>query len=125
MTGRPASLLVAIVVLAVEGVGALLFAALVAALRGWVLADVRYDVEVLVAASVGFALPCLVAAAGAWAGRSWSWLVGVVIQSIVLMGVAAAIVSGGWHPALLVAIALAGTGAAALFNPATRRALGV
>ena len=50
---------------------------------------------------------------------------GVVVQSIVLLGVVVAALSGGWHPALLAAVVLGGLGAAALFSPATRRALGV
>jgi len=48
-----------------------------------------------------------------------------VAQAVVLLGVVVAGLSGGFHPALLAAVALGGIGSLALFRPETRRALGV
>jgi hypothetical protein len=125
VTSRPLPLLLAIVVLAVEGVGAIAFAVLIATVKGAVIGEVVWYVDLLAATAVAFGAPALVAMVGAWARRSWSWLVGVIVQSILLLGVAAAIVSGGWHPALVIAVALAGAGLAGLLAPVTRRVLGV
>ncbi len=125
MTNRPLPLLLAVVVLAIEGVGAIAFAVLLATVKGAVIGEVVWYVNLLAGTAVAFSVPALVATVGAWARRSWSWLVGVVVESIMLLGVAAALVSGGWHPAFLVAVALAGAGLAGLLAPVTRRALRV
>ena len=124
MTVRPPALLVALVVLLVEGVGAIAWAALLAVLMAG-FGDVDPITATTAAASALFGIAALVAAAGAWARRSWSWLVGAVVQAVLLLGVVVAGLSGAFHPALLAAVALGGLGAVALFHGATRRALGV
>jgi len=124
VTGRPLALLVALVVLLVEGVGAIAWAALLAVLMAG-FGDVDPNTAATAAASALFGVAALVAAAGAWARRSWSWPVGAVVQAVLLLGVVVAGLSGGFHPALLAAVALGGLGALALFQDATRRALGV
>jgi hypothetical protein len=125
MNHQPPELLAAVVVLVVEGIGAIGWSALmivvVAALGG----SVAMVAAMTILGAFGFGIVALAAAIGAWRRRSWSWLVGTTLQAVVLLGVVIAALSGGWHPALLVAIALALTGAAALSSPATRRALGV
>lgn len=124
MTGRPPALLVTIVVLLVEGVGAIAWVVLLAALTA-TFGDADPLTAATAAASAAFGVAALVAAGGAWARRSWSWLVGAVAQAVVLLGVVVAGLSGGFHPALLAAVALGGIGSLALFRPETRRALGV
>jgi len=47
------------------------------------------------------------------------------IQAILLLGVIVAALSGGFHSALVAAVALGGLGLVALFHGDTRRALGV
>lgn len=125
MTARPPTLLVAIVVLALEGVGAAGFGLLLVGLAGDLLGEIQPLGALLPASAIAFGVAALAAAVGAWARRSWSWLVGAVLQAVLLLGVIVAALSGGFHPALVSAIALGGLGAIALFHPDTRQALGV
>ena len=62
---RPAPLLVAIVVLAVEGIGALGIAGLMATLTGALVGDLVPYVSLPMAATVAAGVPCLIAAWGA------------------------------------------------------------
>jgi uncharacterized membrane protein YfcA len=121
---RPPALLLAVVVLALEGVGGLAWAALLAALIGS-FGDVDPITASTAVAAAVFGAAALVAAVGAWGRRTWSWPIGAVLQALVMLGVIVAGVSGGWHPALLAGVILGGLGMVALFNPETRRALGV
>ena len=125
MTSRPLALLLAVVVLAVEGVGAAGFGILLVGLAGELLAEIRPFGALLPASAIVFGVAALVAAAGTWARRSWSWLAGALVQAVLLLGVVVAGLSGGVHPALLAAVALGGLGSLALFHRDTRRALGV
>jgi hypothetical protein len=86
--------------------------------------DVDPITSLTAVASVVFGAAALVAAAGAWGRRTWSWPVGAVLQAIVMLGVIVAGLSGVLHPALLAAVVLGGLGMVALFHPETRRALG-
>ena len=125
MTARPPWLLLAIVVLALEGVGSIGFGLLLVGLAGELLAEIQPFGALLPASALAFGVAAIVAAAGAWTRRSWSWFVGAVLQAVLLFGVIVAGLSGGFHVALLAAVALGGLGAIALFHPDTRRALGV
>lgn len=125
MTARPPMLLVAVVVLALEGVGAAGFGFLLVALAGDALAEIQPLGAILPASAFAFGVAALLGAVGAWARRSWSWFVGAVVQAVLLLGVVVAGMSGGLHLALISAVALGGLGAIALFHPDTRRALGV
>jgi hypothetical protein len=125
VTARPPMLLLAAVVLALEGVGAAGFGILLVAMAGDALASIQPFGAILPTSAIAFGIAALVGAIGAWQRRSWSWFVGTVVQAVLLLGVVVAALSGGFHPALLAAVVLGGLGAAALFSPATRRALGV
>lgn len=125
MTARPAALLLAVVVLALEGVGTIGFGLLLVGLAGELLAEIQPFGVLLPASALAFGVAALVAAIGAWARRSWSWVVGSVLQAVLLLGVIVAGLSGGFHVALVAAVALGGLGAVALFHPDARRALGV
>jgi hypothetical protein len=125
VTARPPTLLAAVVVLALEGVGSVAFGLLLVGLAGDLLADIQPFGALLPASALAFGVAALAAALGAWARRSWSWFVGAVVQTVLVLGVVVAALSGGFHPALLAAVALGGLGAIALFHPDTRRALGV
>jgi hypothetical protein len=118
-------LLVAVVVLALEGVGAVGFGLLLVALAGELLAEIQPFGAMLPISSLVFGVVALAGAVGAWGRRSWSWFVGAVVQAILLLGVLVAGLSGGFHPALFSAVTLGGLGGIALFHPDTRRALGV
>jgi hypothetical protein len=118
-------LLVVVVVLALEGVGALGFGLLLVALAGELLGEIQPFGIVLPVSAIAFGVAALAGAVGAWRRRSWSWFVGAVVQAVLLLGVLVAGLSGGFHPALLSAVTLGGLGAIALFHPDTRRALGV
>lgn len=122
---RPASLLAAIVVLALEGVGAFGWAILMLVVISVLAGTVAPLVGPIIAAALAFGVACLIAAWGAWRGRSWSWPVGTVLQAVVLLATIVAALSGGWHPALLAAVALGAAGLVALLAPATRRSLSV
>jgi hypothetical protein len=125
VTNRPLPLLLAVVVLAIEGIGAIALAVLLATVKGAVLGEVVWYVNLLAATAVAFGAPALVATWGTWTGRSWSWLVATILQAIVLLAVAVATLSGGWHPALLGAVALGAAGLAGLLAASTRQALRV
>jgi hypothetical protein len=118
-------LLLAVVVLALEGVGSAAFGILLVGLAGEQLAEIQPFGVVLPASALVFGVAALAGAVGAWARRSWSWFVGAVLQAVLLLGVIVAGLSGGFHPALFAAVALGGLGSIALFHPDTRRALGV
>ena len=120
---RPAPLLLAVVVLALEGVGGLAWAAVLAALIA-TFGDADPITASTAVASVVFGAGALGAAVGAWGRRTWSWPVGAVLQALVMLGVIVAGLSGVLHPALLAAVVLGGLGMVALFHPETRRALG-
>jgi hypothetical protein len=124
-TARPLALLLAVVVLALEGVGSAGFGLLLVGLAGELLAEIQPFGALLPASALAFGVAALVAAVGAWMRRSWSWFVGAVLQAVLLLGVILAGLSGGFHAALLAAVALGGLGAIALFHGDTRRALGV
>lgn len=125
MTGRPLMLLVAVLVLAIEGVGAVGFAIFLAVLAGGLLGEIQPFGALLPASSIAFGVAAFVAAIAAWRRRSWSWVVAAAIQAILLLGVIVASLSGGFHPALAAAVALGGLGLVALLSEDTRRALGV
>jgi hypothetical protein len=122
---RPPALLLAVVVLALEGVGSAAFGLLLIGMAGELLAEVQPFGTLLPASALAFGVAALAGAVGAWARRSWSWFVGAVLQAVLLFGVIVAGLSGGFHPALGAAVALGGLGSIALFHPATRRALAV
>jgi hypothetical protein len=120
---RPLPLLLSVVVLVTEGVGALAWGMLLIGLAiGF--GDVDPITSMVIGAAAVFGVAAIAGGVGAWGRRSWGWLLGVVLQVLVLLGVVVAAVSGGWHPALLVAVALGGAGLAGLLAPASRRTLG-
>jgi branched-subunit amino acid transport protein len=123
VTARPPALLLAVVVLALEGVGAVGFGIFLAVLAGGVLEEIQPFGALLPASSIAFGVAALVAAIAAWRRRSWGWVVAAAIQAILLLGVIVAAMSGAFHPALLAAVALGGLGLVALFHEDTRQAL--
>lgn len=124
-TDRPLALLLAVVVLALEGVGSVGFGLLLVGLAGELLAEIQPFGVLLPASALAFGIAAIVAAVGAWGRRSWSWFVGAVLQAVLLFGVIVAGLSGGFHVALIAAVALGGLGAIALFHPDTRQTLAV
>lgn len=122
---RPGSLMLAVVVLAAEGVGALGWAALliivVDALGGG-LAPIG---AVAIGAGIVFGVAALVAVAGTWRRQRWAWIVAAVIQVVVLLGVVVAALSGGWHSVLTAAAALGVAGLVGVVARPTKRWLGV
>ncbi len=123
--GRPGSLVLAVVVLAAEGVGALGWVALILMVVDALGGGLAPIGAVAIGAGIVFGVAALVAAAGTWRRKRWSWLVATVIQVVVLLGVVVAALSGGWHSALTAAVALGVAGLATVVATPTRRWLGV
>jgi len=122
---RPGSLLLTVVVLMVEGVGALGWVALILMVVDALGGGLAPIGAVAIGAGLVFGVAALVAAAGAWRRQRWAWLVATVIQVVVLLGVLVAALSGGWHIALTAAAALGVAGLAGVVATPTRSWLGV
>lgn len=122
---RPGPLLLAVVVLAAEGVGALGWAGLILMVVDALGGGLAPIGAVATGAGIVFGVAALVTAAGAWRRKRWAWIVAAVIQVLVLLGVAVAALSGGWHVALTAAVALGVAGLVSVVAPPTKRWLGV
>lgn len=118
---HPGSLLLAVVVLAVEGVGALGWTALILMVVDALGGGLAPIGAVAIGGGIVFGVAALVTAASAWRRQRWAWLVATVIQAVVLLGVVVAALSGGWHIALTAAVALGATGLAGIVATPTRR----
>lgn len=125
MTGRPPALLLAVVVLVIEALGAVAWAIFSLLLASALGGGVPLVAAVGIVAGLVFGVVAPIAAVGARRGRAWSWPAGVALQGVVLLGVVVAFPYAGWQPAFLAALALAVAGLAGLLAPATRRTLRV
>jgi len=74
MTARPPMLLLAVLVLAIEGVGAVGFGIFLAVLAGGQLGEIQPLGALLPASSIAFGVAAFVAAVAAWRRRSWGWV---------------------------------------------------
>jgi hypothetical protein len=107
MAGIAATVLLAITAIGLAAFGLLL--PLVASQIAWLEAPARTAVIAIGVLSVALAL---VAAFGAWSvadGRRSGAIIGLVTGTTIVLGAAIAHVSGGWHPALWLAV-LMGSG---------------
>lgn len=129
---RPLSLLVAVTVLAVVGIGCL-FAAPVLALQAPLAAQLDDHLGAMASAFLWLAgVACaaagvagLAAALGTWRGRAWGWLLGLVVSGVVLLGTVVAMGSSGALLPLVAGAVIGGIGLVALLAPATRRVCAV
>ena len=71
-----------------------------------------------------FAILAAVASRGARRRRGWSWTLAAVLQLILAIGTAVAILTATWHPAYLLGFALASVVMLVLSAASVRRALG-
>jgi hypothetical protein len=126
MYARPPGLVVASLLLAIVGVGAVAFASLFVAVSRSAdgLTTVLLDPLIIVGVLLAWGVMAIVAAVGLWQLRPWSWPIGVVIGLIGLAGSAVALVTSGQAP-LIVALLITTAIVAALSGPAVRRALRV
>ncbi len=120
---RPVSLLVAIVALVVEGLGAMAWGGLTIVLVRVFGGGVPPLAVVAIGGSVAFGLAALAVAVAAWRRRGWSWAGGVALQVVILLGIVVAIPYAGFPPPFVGAAALAVLGLVALLTPGTRRSL--
>jgi len=122
---RPGPLLLAVVVLVIEGVGALGWAALILMVVDALGGGLAPIGTVAIGSGVVFGVAALVTSAGAWRRQRWAWRVATVIQVVVLLGVVVAALTGGWHIALTAAVALGAAGLGGVIATRTRNWLGV
>jgi hypothetical protein len=117
------------VLLWIEAVGGVAFAVMLVALtRGTrsFLGELEPAAEAVMtavsAASLLFGIAAATAAVGVWRGRGWAWALASVLQALVILGCLAALTTGGWVPALWLALLPALAGIALLATPGVRPA---
>ncbi len=88
--------------------------------------DIGADAGVRFAAAGAFLLTVALAivARGVRRRRSWSWTAAAMVQVLVAIGTAAAVLIADWHPAYLIGLGVAAALLVLLSMPAVRRALG-
>lgn len=88
--------------------------------------DIGADAGVRFAAGGAFllALALAIVARGVRRRRSWSWPAAAMVQIVVAIGTAAAVLIADWHPGYLVGFGMAAGLLVLLSMPAVRRALG-
>lgn len=127
--GRPISLLAAVVLVGLIGIGGLLAAPVVVA-EATVVEQLDDHLGAIggailmagaIAAVVVGGLGVL-GAVGLWRRRTWGWLAAVTTTALVVAGTVLAIVSGARETALALGLALGLAGALATLLPATRAA---
>lgn len=127
--GRPISLLVAVVAVALIGAGCVMAAPFVAAQAST--AEQLDDHLGAIGGAILFAGAAaavvvgtlgIAAAIGLWLRRGWGWLAAVAATSLVVVGTLLAMASGGTETPLVMGLALGLTGAVATWLPATRAA---
>lgn len=128
MSTRPLTLLVASTLTLVVAVGAVLFGGFLLAIAAGAVAllddvGMTSPAGLVGVAALAYGGLALVAAAGLWAERAWSWPLAAAVQLVTLTGVIVAASTGGGGPHTTVGLALSMAGLAALLAPDTRRAL--
>ncbi len=127
--GRPISLLVAVVALALIGAGLVMAAPFVAAQAS--MAEQLDDHLGAIGGAILFAGAAaavvvgtlgIAAAIGLWLRRGWGWVAAVGATALVVIGTLLAMASGGTETALVMGLALGLAGAFATWLPATRAA---
>ncbi len=127
--GRPISLLVAVVTMALIGVGCVMAAPFVAAeaSRAEQLDDQLGAIGGAIlfagaAAAVVVGTLGIAAAIGLWLRRGWGWVAAVAASGLVVIGTLVAMASGGTETPLAMGLALGLAAAVATWIPATRAA---
>lgn len=126
MNPRPASLLLAIVLVGTTGVAALLFAALLFVVAAGAVSLLGPGINAIgwtvAAAAVGFGVFGVAAAFGLWRRRPWARPVAAVVQLIGTLGAILVIATSGPQGPTVLGVALVAGGLVAVLAPATRRA---
>jgi biotin transporter BioY len=107
---------------------AIFLSLLAAGLRDFVGGDAGRAAEETVRLVAGFsfvfAILAAVASRGARRRRAWAWTLAAVLQLILAVGTAVAVLVAEWHPAYLAGFGLAAVVMVVLSTTAVRRALG-
>lgn len=127
MNVRPASHQAAVVLVALTGVAALLFAAMLFAVAAGAVAFLGGGLTpfawMVAVASLLFGVAGLAGAIGLWRGAAWAWPVAAAVQFLGTLGALVAVSSGGLQVPTLVGSALVMAGLLAVVAPDTRPTL--
>jgi hypothetical protein len=97
---------------------------LASALRDFSGPDAETTVRWAAAAAFLFAIAAAIASRGVRRRRGWAWTTAAVLQLIMAVGTAIAVLNAEWHPLFLVGFGLPALAMLVLCTPAVRRELG-
>jgi hypothetical protein len=120
---RPLGIVILTTVLGLQSAAALAFGISVSLLVGSLLPTMATGAQFLSAAAVVFGVVAFFTARGVWRLRAWSFAWAAMLQVVVALAVAVALVAGGFAPQLAWAIGLTLVAVVALSVPSTREAL--
>jgi hypothetical protein len=103
---------------------AIFFSALAAGLRNFIGPEAEVPVRFAAGGAFLFAVFAAIAARGARRRRRWSWTMAAVLQLILAIGTAVAVMVAEWHPVYLLGFTLAAVTMLVLSTTAVRRTLG-